>query len=124
MSWIHETDFVRAVQWLIDHRFTDGVVNLAAPNPLTNADFLREVRQAWGRTIGVPAAKWLLEVAAFVHRTETELLLKSRRVVPTRLLQTGFRFEFPTWAEAARDLCEEWRRRCERTISIQSQPVR
>lgn len=111
MSWIHETDFVRAVQWLIDHRFTDGVVNLAAPNPLTNADFLREVRQAWGRTIGVPAAKWLLEVAAFIQRTETELLLKSRRVVPTRLLESGFRFEFPTWAEAARDLCARWRTR-------------
>jgi uncharacterized protein (TIGR01777 family) len=124
MSWIHSRDFVRAVNWLIDRRFVDGAVNLAAPNPLTNAEFLRELRQARGRGFGLPATKLMLEGGAFLLRTETELLLKSRRVVPARLIESGFRFDFPTWPEAARDLCEEWRRRCERTISIQSQPVR
>ena len=109
MSWIHENDFVRAVDWLIGHPFVDGVINLASPNPLTNEEFLRETRTAWGRRFGLPAAKWMLEVGAFVHRTETELLLKSRRVIPRRLLQGGFRFEYPSWPEASRELCARMR---------------
>ena len=109
MSWIHHRDFVRAVAWLIDHDELDGAVNLAAPNPLPNADFMRGLREAWGIGIGMPSAKWMLEIAAFAHRTETELLLKSRRVVPTRLLRSGFTFEHATWPDAARDLIAEWR---------------
>jgi len=111
VSWIHQQDFVRSVAWLIDQRFLDGAVNLAAPNPLTNAEFLRALRDACGVPFGMPAAKWMLEVGAFFHRTETELLLKSRRVVPARLNESGFRFEFPTWPEAARDLCARFERR-------------
>lgn len=111
VSWIHQTDFVRAVEWLIDHRFTCGAVNLAAPNPLPNAEFLRAIREAAHVPIGIPAAKWILEAGAFVHRTETELLLKSRRVVPTRLLETGFDFQFPTWPAAARDLVARYGKR-------------
>jgi len=115
VSWIHEQDFVRAVQWLIDQRFTCGAVNLAAPNPLPNADFLRAIREAWGVPfgLGIPAPRWVLEIAALIHRTETELLLKSRRVVPARLVEGGFRFDFPTWPEAARDLVARYRRRRE-----------
>ena len=112
MSWVHARDFVRAVWWLIDHRFVDGAVNIASPNPLTNDAFLRDLRRAWGRRFGMPATKAMLECGAFVLRTDTELLLKSRRVVPARLLQSGFRFEFPTWPEAARDLCARWRDQC------------
>ena len=111
VSWIHQVDFVRAVEWLIDHRFTCGAINVAAPNPLPNADFLRAIRQARGIPFGLPAAKWMLEIGAFLHRTETELLLKSRRVVPARLTESGFRFQFPTWPEAARDLCLRFERR-------------
>jgi uncharacterized protein len=118
VSWIHERDFIRAVQWLIDHRFTDGVVNLAAPNPLTNDDFLRILREACGASFGVPAPAWLLEIAAFFHRTETELLLKSRRVVPRRLLEAGFRFEIPTWEEAARELCARRAESYSRSVTI------
>ena len=84
---------------------------------------MRELRRAWGRRFALPATKWMLEAGAFVMRTDTELLLKSRRVIPTRLLETGFRFDFPTWPEAARDLCDRWRHRGERSISLQSQPV-
>src|SRR5437868_5083826 len=91
VSWIHQRDFVRAVAWLIDQRFMDGAVNLAAPNPLPNAEFLRAIRDACGVPFGIPATKWMLEIAAFLHRTETELLLKSRRVVPARLAESGFR---------------------------------
>jgi uncharacterized protein (TIGR01777 family) len=109
VSWIHEQDFTRAIYWLIDHPELDGPVNLASPNPLPNADFMRTLRSAWGIGLGLPAKTWMLQVGAFLLRTETELILKSRRVVPGRLLQSGFAFDFPTWPEAAEDLCRRWR---------------
>ena len=109
VSWIHDRDFVRAVYWLIDHDKVDGAVNLAAPHPLPNADFMRVLREAWGIRLGLPASAWMLETGTWLLRSETELVLKSRRVVPGRLAQHGFAFEFPTWPEAARDLCRRWR---------------
>lgn len=108
VSWIHDLDFVRAVRFLIDHEL-DGAVNLAAPNPLPNREFLRALRQAWGARLGLPATRWMLELGAMFLRTETELILKSRRVVPGRLLDAGFTFQFPDWPEAAADLCRRWR---------------
>ena len=110
VSWIHHLDFVRAVRWLIGNGAVDGAVNLAAPNPLPNADFMRALREAWGISLGLPATKWMLEIGAIFLGTETELVLKSRRVVPGRLLQEGLTFDFPAWPEAARDLCAAWRR--------------
>jgi uncharacterized protein (TIGR01777 family) len=109
VSWVHHEDFVRAIAFLIDQRFISGVVNIAAPNPLPNADFMKAIRRAWGMPFGVPAERHLLEVAAFLHRTETELLLKSRRVVSGVLTKNGFRFQHPNWPDAARELCDEWR---------------
>jgi uncharacterized protein (TIGR01777 family) len=109
VSWIHGEDFTRAVLWLIDHSSIEGAVNLAAPNPLPNSDFMRALREAWRRGFGLPATRWMLEVGAFFLRTETELILKSRRVVPGRLLQEGFDFQFPDWPAAARELCHRWR---------------
>jgi uncharacterized protein (TIGR01777 family) len=110
VSWIHDQDLVRTVIWLIENQELEGPVNLAAPNPLPNSEFMRLLREAWGAPFGLPASKWMLEFGAFALRSETELILKSRRVVPTRLLQSGFIFEFPTWREAAKDLCERARR--------------
>jgi uncharacterized protein (TIGR01777 family) len=104
VSWIHYRDFVTAVRWLIDHDDVSGVVNVAAPGPLPNAEFMRLLREAAGIPFGLPASKWMLEIGAFFMRTETELILKSRRVVPTRLIDHGFSFEFNTWSEAVRDL--------------------
>lgn len=109
VSWIHYQDFVRAIRWLIDRDEIEGVVNLAAPNPLPNREFMRALREAWGIRFGLPAAAWMLEVGAVLMKTETELVLKSRRVVPGRLLREGFEFQFPDWPEAARDLCRRWR---------------
>jgi uncharacterized protein (TIGR01777 family) len=109
VSWIHEMDFVRAVLWTIEHDSLAGAVNFAAPNPLPNADFMRGLRVAWGIRVGLPASVWMLELATWLMRTESELVLKSRRVVSTRLMESGFKFEFPTWPEAARDLCRRWR---------------
>ncbi len=109
VSWIHDHDFVRAVLWLIDHPEIDGPVNVASPNPLPQAEFMRVLRQAWGMPIGLPATAWMAAIGALVLQTETELILKSRRVVPGRMLAAGFKFEFPAWPEAARDLCARWR---------------
>jgi uncharacterized protein len=111
VSWIHETDFIRAVYWLIDRPHLEGAVNLAVPNPLPNKEFMSGLRQAWGTSIGLPAAKWMLEIGAFFLRTETELVLKSRRVVPGRLVADRFSFKYPEWTAAAKDLCEQYRRR-------------
>jgi uncharacterized protein (TIGR01777 family) len=110
VSWIHHEDFTRAVAWLIEHDDVAGEVNVAAPNPLPNAEFMRALREAWGIRVGLPAQRWMLEVGAVFLRTETELVLKSRRVVPGRLSEAGFEFIHATWPEAARDLCAESRR--------------
>jgi NAD dependent epimerase/dehydratase family enzyme len=109
VSWIHDDDFIRAIEWLLDHEDLSGPVNLASPNPLPNAEFMRTLRQAAGVPFGLPAMRWMLEIGAAFLRTETELILKSRRVVPRRLLESGFHFEFPMWSEAAADLLTRWR---------------
>jgi uncharacterized protein (TIGR01777 family) len=109
VSWVHHEDFVRALYWLIEHEEIEGPVNVAAPEPLPNADFMRALREAWGARIALPASRWMLEVGAVFLRTETELVLKSRRVVPGLLLRDGFSFRYPRWPEAARDLCSAWR---------------
>jgi len=109
ISWIHERDFVRSLYWLIDHEELFGPVNLAATNPLPNREFMRILREAWGTPLGLPATEWMLALGALFMGSETELALKSRRVVPTRLLNSGFEFEFPEWRSAAVDLCRRWR---------------
>jgi uncharacterized protein (TIGR01777 family) len=109
ISWIHHEDFVRAIRWLIDHDDIAGVVNVASPHPLPNAAFMRTLRDAANIAIGLPASRWMLEIGAVFMGTETELILKSRRVVPARLLERGFAFKFPLWQDAARDLCQHWR---------------
>lgn len=111
VSWIHEIDFARAVEFLIAREDIEGPVNVAAPNPLPNRDFMAALRDAWGIPNGLPAPAPLIELAAVFLRTESELVLKSRRVVPGRLLEAGFQFRFPTWPEAADDLVHSWRHR-------------
>jgi len=111
VSWIHEADFARAVEFLIDHEEFEGPVNIAAPNPLPNREFMAGLRETWGMPNGLPTPAWALEIGAFFLRTESELVLKSRRVIPGRLLGAGFTFDFPTWPEAAADLVRRWRNR-------------
>jgi NAD dependent epimerase/dehydratase family enzyme len=110
VSWIHETDFNRAIELLIAREDWDGTVNVASPNPLPNSAFMRHLREAWGARFGLPLAPWMVETGAFFMRTESELILKSRRVVPARLLEAGFQFRFPEWPAAARELVERWRK--------------
>jgi uncharacterized protein (TIGR01777 family) len=109
VSWIHEQDFVNALRWILAHDHLEGPVNLAAPVPLPNRDFMRALRHAWGVPLGLPATEWMLEIGALFLRTETELILKSRRVVPGRLLESGFTFEYPDWPTAAAELCTRFR---------------
>jgi uncharacterized protein len=104
ISWIHETDFVHAIDFLIARRDFDGSINVCSPHPLPNREFMAALRRACGVRIGLPASRWMLEFGALFLRTETELILKSRRVVPRRLLDAGFKFRYPDWPEAARDL--------------------
>lgn len=107
VSWIHELDFCRAVEWIIAHPEISGPVNVAGPNPVTNAAMMRLFREAMRAPIGLPAARWMLEIGAFILRTETELILKSRRIVPGRLLAGGFEFRFPEMRGAIVDLCAQ-----------------
>lgn len=109
VSWIHDRDFVRAVRFLLERDDLQGPINLAAPHPLPQRAFMAALRTAWGIRLGLPATRWMVEVGALVLRTETELVLKSRRVVPAHLLDAGFRFDFPTWPAAANDLVVRWR---------------
>ncbi len=109
VSWIHETDFCRAVDWLIGQEDLSGPVNVSAPGPRKNAEFMDEFRRARSMPLGLPASRWMLELGAMVLRTETELILKSRRVVPGRLLTSGFRFRYPDLEAALSDLCQSQR---------------
>jgi uncharacterized protein (TIGR01777 family) len=119
VSWIHDRDLVRAVELLLREDLA-GPVNLAAPAPLPNREFMRDLRRARGRRLGLPATKWMAEIGAFTLRSDTELLLKSRRVVPGRLLEAGFTFDFPQWPDAVTDLVA--RARCDRLEPAATRP--
>src|SRR5213083_2138499 len=104
ISWIHEEDFCRAVEWLIDRDDFSGPVNLASPNQIPQREMMRIIRRELGVPFGLPATRRMLEVAAFIHRTEAELIIKSRRVAPARLLAAGFQFRFPRMEDAVREI--------------------
>nr|WP_202459361.1 MULTISPECIES: TIGR01777 family oxidoreductase [unclassified Streptomyces] len=114
VSWIHDRDFVRAVEFLIHRDDISGAVNLAAPAPLPQREFMRVLRGAYGMPVGLPATRWMAEVGAFALRSDTELLLKSRRVVPGRLREAGFTFDYGAWPLAAADLVRRRVRRARR----------
>jgi uncharacterized protein (TIGR01777 family) len=104
VSWIHEHDFVAAIEWLYLNGELKGPFNMAAPEPVSNNLFMKTMREVLSVPFGLPAAAWMLAIGAFFIRTETELILKSRRVVPTKLISSGFRFKFPRITEALQDL--------------------
>ncbi|GGK75346.1 DUF1731 domain-containing protein [Mangrovihabitans endophyticus] len=110
VSWIHDHDFVRAIAYLIERDDIAGAVNLAAPEPLPQREFMRELRSAWRVPVALPATKGMAELGAFALASDTELLLKSRRVVPRRLLDAGLAFRYPRWRAAAADLTHRRRR--------------
>ncbi|WP_052592281.1 TIGR01777 family oxidoreductase [Aureispira sp. CCB-QB1] len=105
ISWVHLYDFSRVVEFLIEQAHIDGVINCAAPNPVTNKSFMKELRQQLGRSWGLPIPKTLLEIGAVFLQTQTELVLKSRKVVSKRLEDEGFQFEYPTIQAAFKEIC-------------------
>ncbi len=107
VSWVHESDFIRIIDFLLKHEEISGAVNVCAPNPLPQKEFMLALRAAWRIPIGLPAAKWMIEIGAFFMRSDSELILKSRKVVPKRLLDAGYAFTFPDWPEAAGDLVRQ-----------------
>ena len=109
VSWIHEHDLVAAVAFLIAREDLSGAFNLASPGPLPQRDFQAQLRSAMGVWLGLPATRWMAELGAVFLRTDTELVLKSRRVVPGRLLDAGFEFQVADWPTAARELVTRWR---------------
>jgi len=106
MSWIHEHDFIESIKLLIKDKTLKGTINIASPNPIPQSEFMQLLRQASHTRIGLPATKWMIEIGTFFMRTESELVLKSRRVIPTHLTNAGLAFQYPHWKEAVKDLCE------------------
>lgn len=111
VSWIHEADYARAVDFILAHEELAGPINIAAPNPVPNREFMAALRYAWDVPNGIPAPSLAIRLGAIFLRTEPELVLQSCRAIPGRLLDAGFEFEFPEWPEAAEDLVRQWKNR-------------
>jgi uncharacterized protein len=106
-SWIHIEDVFNIILFLQHHKELSGVFNTSAPNPVTNAELMKLFRKHVGIGFGLPTPKWLLEIGAMIINTETELILKSRWVLPERLLQSGYSFRFANLDDALHAICEK-----------------
>jgi uncharacterized protein (TIGR01777 family) len=104
MSWIHEQDAAKCTEFLMNHGELNGVINCTAPAPVKNQEFMAIIRKALGMPLGLPAPAWLLTIGAFIIGTETELILKSRWVIPKHLTDAGYTFQFTEAAYAINDL--------------------
>lgn len=93
ISWIHAADFARAIEFIIQKEIV-GVINIVSPQPIRNTDFMKKLRKSLGVPFGIPIHTFLLKIGSFIIRTETELVLKSRNVIPKRLLDNEFQFKF------------------------------
>ncbi len=105
-SWVHLDDVVGSLRFLADRADIAGVVNITSPNPTDDLTLMRTVRRVLGVPFGIPLPRWVLELGAATIRTETELVLKSRWVLPERLLEAGYRFRYPDLEHALRQIVE------------------
>jgi hypothetical protein len=103
-SWVHIEDTIRMIEWIFEHPELEGTYNCCSPNPVTNNAFMSTLRKFTGHKFGLPAFEWMLAIGAKLIGTETELILKSRWVVPTKILQTGFTFKYPLLENAFTDI--------------------
>lgn len=103
-SWIHIEDVYRIMLFIRDRKDLQGVFNCSAPNPITNKQYMAQMREKMNRKIGLPSPRWMLEIGAVIIRTETELILKSRWVIPERLEKEGYQFKYPKIDEALADI--------------------
>lgn len=106
-SWIHIEDLYQCIVFLQQHQELTGVFNTSAPNPDTNKNLMHVFRLKRKMPIGLPAPEWLLKFGAMLIKTETELILKSRWVIPERLLQAGFKFQYSTIDAALEDILND-----------------
>jgi hypothetical protein len=110
VSWLHERDFANAVEWIRTRPDVDGIFNCTSPAPVANATFMKALRSQLQIPLGFAIPRWMLAAGALIIGTETELILKSRKVYPQRLLDNGFVFEFPDLKSALVDLCQREKR--------------
>lgn len=103
VSWIHELDFARAISFIIEKRL-EGNINVVSPKPQRNVDFMRELRKAVGIPFGISISENMLKIGAKIIQTEPELVLKSRNVIPKRLTENGFTFEYHNLEKAFKNL--------------------
>lgn len=93
VSWIHATDYAWMTEWLLNKPDADPIYNCCAPNPVTNEEMMRLLREECKKSFGLSQPEWMIKFGAFFLRTEPELVMKSRYVIPERALQQGFKFE-------------------------------
>lgn len=103
-SWIHIEDLYQIILFLQDNKNLSGVFNCSAPHPITNREFMDTLRNTMNRKFGLPSPKWMLEFGAVFMRTETELILKSRWVLPERLEKEEFHFTFDSIGKALQQI--------------------
>jgi uncharacterized protein len=103
-SWIHIEDLYHIIIYLQQHKELSGVFNTSAPNPVSNKTLMQLFRKNMNAIIGLPAPVWLLKLGAVLIKTETELILKSRWVVPEKLLQSGYQFKYQTVDKALKNI--------------------
>ncbi|HET6991213.1 MAG TPA: TIGR01777 family oxidoreductase [Bacteroidia bacterium] len=103
-TWVHELDMARIVEWIAENKKANGVYNCTSPGPIPNKEVMRLIRKTLRVPIGLPSPAWLLKMGAVVIGTETELILKSRWVIPKRLTDEGFKFQFPEMENALRQI--------------------
>jgi uncharacterized protein (TIGR01777 family) len=106
ISWIHQEDFVNAIDFIIQKEIT-GVINIVSPKPITNKNFMAILRKSIGIPFGVPISELLLKIGSIIIKTESELILKSRNVIPRRLQENGFTFKYDTVEKAFENLLEK-----------------
>lgn len=106
-SWVHIEDTCRMIEWIWDHKEIEGTYNCCSPNPVSNNEFMRIFRKVTGHKIGLPAYKWMLQIGAALIGTELELILKSRWVIPAKILETGFQFAHPVLESALADIISQ-----------------
>lgn len=105
-SWVHEEDFAGMVEFIINHEELSGPINMAAIKPSRNKDVMKAIRKAVHRPFGLPMPKWMLEIGARIIRTETELITKSRNVIPKKLTDAGFRHKYGDLESALKQIVD------------------
>ena len=106
-SWVHIADTCRMIEWLYDHKELEGTFNCSSPNPVTNETFMSSLRKVTGTTFGMPAYEWMIKLGTAIIGTEAELVLKSRWVIPSKILETGFQFQYEKLEDALQAIVDK-----------------